>query len=160
MAKQPIKSKKAGSPRRAARSAAAAKLRSAARACERDPRLPAPGTTLTRAYKRATIRVTVLEDGFRHGGREWRSLSALASELCGNSANGYLWFGLTAPRSATPTSSTLKDSTTRTAIAKRRAPKRSKTIRRAGRDPQPAPTADAALSAVPDAVSAPETSTA
>ena len=155
MTKKPTKSKNAGSARKAARTPTTATAACAARARARDTRLPAPGTTLTRAYKGATIRVTVLEHGFRHGGKEWRSLSALASELCGNSANGYRWFGLTAPLSA-PTSSIPNDSETRTSAAKRRAP----TIRCAGRNPQPAPSADAAPGAVPDAVPAPEPATA
>ncbi|MCE9635080.1 MAG: DUF2924 domain-containing protein [Planctomycetes bacterium] len=43
--------------------------------------------------------MSVLEDGFRCDGKEYRSLSALATEICGNSANGFLWFGLT-PRPA------------------------------------------------------------
>ena len=66
---------------------------------ERDPRLPAAGTTIKREYKGKEIRVQVLEQGFRCDGKEYRSLSALATEICGNSANGFLWFGLT-PRPA------------------------------------------------------------
>ena len=50
---------------------------------KRDPRLPAPGTVLTREYKGKTIRVTVKEDGFRSGGKDYRSLSGIARELTG-----------------------------------------------------------------------------
>jgi hypothetical protein len=160
MTKKPIKSKKAENSRRAARSATIAKVRTTPRAQARDPRLPAPGTTLTREYKGATIRVTVLADGFRHGGKEWRSLSALASELCGNSANGYLWFGLTARGAATSESETAKESERPARPAKRRAPKRSKKIRRAGRDPQPVTPTDAVPEPVQDAVQAAEPATA
>jgi hypothetical protein len=62
---------------------------------ERDPRIPAAGTTLVRPYKGREYRVEVLEDGFRYDGTEYRSLSALASHITGfASVNGVLWFGL------------------------------------------------------------------
>ena len=92
----------AGNARKAPKTAATpkpAKTATPAAPRERDPRLPAAGTTLKREYKGREIRVHVLEDGFRCDGKEYRSLSALATELCGNSANGFLWFGLT-PRPA------------------------------------------------------------
>jgi hypothetical protein len=62
---------------------------------QRDPRLPAPGTVLTREYKGKTIRVTVLEDGFRYAGKTYRSLSTVAKEATGTIWNGLLFFGLT-----------------------------------------------------------------
>ena len=65
----------------------------------RDGRLPAVGTVLTRPYKGQEIVIAFLEDGF-----EWRgvgepvkfsSLSALARSVTGAaSMNGYLWAGL------------------------------------------------------------------
>ncbi len=65
----------------------------------RDPRLPAPGTVLVRPYKGKDHRVTVLEDGFRHDGTEYRSLSKLASAITGQpSINGFLWMRLTEPK--------------------------------------------------------------
>ena len=70
---------------------------------ERDPRLPAAGATLTREYKGRTIRVAVLEQGFRWERKEYRSLSALASAITGaKSINGFLWFKLTVPKAAKP----------------------------------------------------------
>ena len=63
---------------------------------ERDPRLPAAGTVLVRPYKGKDYKVTVLEQGFRWEGEEYRSLSALAARISGaKSINGYLWFHLT-----------------------------------------------------------------
>jgi len=160
MAKKSTKLKTAGSSRRAARSATTGRARTTGRTGERDQRLPAPGTTLVREYKGATIRVAVLEDGFRHGGKVWRSLSALASELCGNSANGYVWFGLTGRGAATSESASSEGSERPAVSAKRRAPKRSRKIRRAGRDPQPAPSTDVVPDAARDVIPTPETATA
>ena len=76
------KSTKAGSSRKAPKKAAAKTARTP-RTRERDPRLPAPGTVLTREYKGKTIRVTVQEEGFRWERKEYRSLSALASAITG-----------------------------------------------------------------------------
>ncbi len=96
------KSKKAGSSRKTPKIPATARTPKAPRTRKRDPRLPAAGTTLTREYKGKTIRVSVLDEGFRCDGKDYRSLSALASELCGNPANGFLWFGLIDRKVATP----------------------------------------------------------
>jgi len=63
----------------------------------RDPRIPRPGTVLSRRYHGQEIRVTVLEDGFEWNGRHFRSLSALAREVTGQRWNGLLFFGLTKP---------------------------------------------------------------
>jgi hypothetical protein len=65
-----------------------------------DPRLPMPGTVLTREYKGRVLRVTVLDDGFEFEGRVYSSLSALATEVTGARWNGFLFFGLTAARAA------------------------------------------------------------
>ncbi len=61
----------------------------------RDPRLPRPGSTLTRIYRGHEIRVAILEDGFEYEGRHYASLSALAREITGQRWNGLLFFGLT-----------------------------------------------------------------
>jgi Protein of unknown function (DUF2924) len=61
----------------------------------RDPRLPAPGTLLTRDFKGHTCVVTVLADAFEYEGRAYRSLSAIAGEIAGTRWNGFLFFGLT-----------------------------------------------------------------
>jgi hypothetical protein len=61
----------------------------------RDPRLPAPGTVITRQYRNQEIRITVLEKGFEYEGRPYRSLSAVARAVTGQKWNGLLFFGLT-----------------------------------------------------------------
>ena len=61
---------------------------------ERDPRLPSPGTVVTRRHKGADHHVTVLVDGFEYRGREYQSLSAIALEITGTVWNGLLFFGL------------------------------------------------------------------
>jgi len=93
--KKQTKSKKAGSSRKAEKPAAAKSPRTK----ERDPRLPAAGTTLTRTYKGKELNVAVLEEGFRHDGRDFRSLTALAREITGYPAiSGPAFFRLTGPK--------------------------------------------------------------
>lgn len=60
----------------------------------RDPRLPAPGTMLSREHKGFAHEVEVLEQGFRYRGRDYRSLSAIAREIAGAPWNGFTFFGL------------------------------------------------------------------
>ena len=64
-----------------------------------DPRLPLPGTLLTRIYKGNEIRVTVLEQGFEWDGTVFRSLSGIAKVVTGSQWNGFLFFGLTGKKS-------------------------------------------------------------
>jgi hypothetical protein len=62
---------------------------------QRDPRLPRSGTTLTRPYRGKDILVRVLDDGFEWGGKQYRSLSAVAMAITGAKAiNGYLFWQL------------------------------------------------------------------
>jgi len=61
---------------------------------KRDPRLPRPGTVLTRPYKGRTLAVTVLEDGFEYDGRRYASLTAIATAVTGSHWNGMHFFGL------------------------------------------------------------------
>jgi Protein of unknown function (DUF2924) len=65
---------------------------------QRDWRLPAPGTLLTRRFERRDIIVKVLRQGFEYDGRRYRSLSAIAREITGTRWNGLLFFGLTERR--------------------------------------------------------------
>ena len=60
----------------------------------RDLRLPKPGTLLRRTYEHREIIVRVLNHGFEHDGRHYRSLSAIAKQLTGAHWNGLLFFGL------------------------------------------------------------------
>jgi hypothetical protein len=65
-----------------------------------DPRLPAPGTVLTRAYKGKTLEVKVLSGGFEFRGERYASLSAVAKAITGSHLNGFAFFGLTVKRGA------------------------------------------------------------
>ncbi len=60
----------------------------------RDPRLPDPGTMLQRQYRGMAIVVKVLPEGFEYEGKEYESLSAIASSATGMRWNGYSFFGL------------------------------------------------------------------
>jgi hypothetical protein len=107
--------KKAGKARKTPKQRTPARAEKASRAPrERDPRIPAAGTVIVRPYKGKDVRVTVLEEGFRCDGKEYRSLSKLASEITGNSTNGLLWFRLT--ERPTPA----KDTTPKTPAPKRK----------------------------------------
>lgn len=98
MSKKQTKAKSAGKARKPATTAPAEK---ATRTRERDPRIPAAGTVLKRTYKGAELKVTVLEDGFRFEGAEYRSLSAVAQKATGYAAiNGVAWWGLAGAKAA------------------------------------------------------------
>ena len=60
----------------------------------RDPRLPEPGTVLTRSHGGVDHRITVLEDGFEYGGQTYDTLSRVAKVITGSHWNGYLFFNL------------------------------------------------------------------
>lgn len=62
----------------------------------RDPRLPAPGTLLVRAYRKQTCQVLVREQDFEYEGQLYGSLTAVARQITGRHWNGYHFFGLTA----------------------------------------------------------------
>jgi hypothetical protein len=57
-----------------------------------DPRLPAPGTVLTRLHGGVKHQVTVLADGFEYQGDRYRSLSAIARKITGTAWNGFPFF--------------------------------------------------------------------
>lgn len=61
---------------------------------KRDPRLPKPGTVLTREYGSRTHAVTVLKDGFEYEGRRYAKLSPIAREITSTRWNGFTFFGL------------------------------------------------------------------
>ena len=63
-------------------------------AAEHDPRLPMPGSVITRKYKGAPLEVKVLADGFQYEGRLYKSLSAVAKIVTGSHANGFHFFRL------------------------------------------------------------------
>ena len=57
-----------------------------------DPRLPPPGTILTRPYKGQQLHVQVLTEGFAYAGTVYPSLSAVAKVITGTHTNGYHFF--------------------------------------------------------------------
>jgi hypothetical protein len=59
-----------------------------------NPRIPMPGTIITRLYKGRTVEVKVLPHGFEHEGEVYRSLSAVAKFITGSHCNGYHFFRL------------------------------------------------------------------
>lgn len=60
----------------------------------RDPRLPMPGSLVTKLYKSNRIEVKVLEDGFEYKGASYKNLSAVARAVTGAHWNGFGFFGL------------------------------------------------------------------
>jgi len=65
----------------------------------RDPRLPKPGTTITREWHGKKYLVRVLDQGFEFEGKPYRSLSALAKHITGQIVNGFAWFRVGAKES-------------------------------------------------------------
>jgi hypothetical protein len=60
----------------------------------RDARIPPAGTELIREYKGRQVRVVVLEAGFEYRGKQYESLSAIASQVTGTRWNGFAFFRL------------------------------------------------------------------
>ena len=58
----------------------------------RDPRLPPPGTVLTRLHDGVEHKVVVRGDGFEYQGTCYRSLSKIARLITGTAWNGHLFF--------------------------------------------------------------------
>ena len=79
-------------PPRTAKSVAAPRPQASTLPCQRDRRLPPPGTILARPYKGQTLQVKVLADGFEFAGAIYPSLSAVAKAITGSHCNGYLFF--------------------------------------------------------------------
>ena len=99
MAKKQTTTKRAGRTRTATRTTA--KAETPTKGGTRDTRLPAPGSVLTRTFKGREVRVTVLDQGFRFEGKEWRSLTSIARSLTGYPVSGPHFFGIDAPTPAT-----------------------------------------------------------
>jgi hypothetical protein len=60
---------------------------------KRDPRIPHPGTTITRHFAGTDHVVRVLDNGFEYRGERYRSLSAVAIKICGTKCSGFNFFG-------------------------------------------------------------------
>ena len=61
---------------------------------ERDGRLPAPGTKMTKNHKDQAHEIVFLEDGVELDGQRFATVSAAAKFLTGTATNGYAFFGL------------------------------------------------------------------
>ena len=61
---------------------------------ERDGRLPAVGSVLTKNYHGQTIEVKVLEIGFEYQGKIYKSISRVAMDIVKRPISGYVFFGL------------------------------------------------------------------
>lgn len=61
---------------------------------ERDPRLPPPGTTITRVHRGVVHEVVVLQDGFEYRGERHPNLSRIAKLITGTNWNGFLFWRL------------------------------------------------------------------
>lgn len=61
----------------------------------RDNRLPAPGSVITKTYRRKTIEVKVLDNGFEYEGKVFKSISRVAMTIVKRQISGYVFFGLT-----------------------------------------------------------------
>lgn len=59
-----------------------------------DPRVPMPGTLLSREFRGRRVEVMVLHDGFEYGGDVYKTLSAAAKAATGTQWNGFDFFGL------------------------------------------------------------------
>jgi len=66
-------------------------------AADLEPRIK-PGTKLIRTWKKDTVEVMVLEDGFAWKGERYTSLSTIAKTITGTSWNGWAFFGLKRPK--------------------------------------------------------------
>jgi len=62
---------------------------------DHDPRLPLPGSLLSKDFKGETYVVKVLDGAFEFADKRYTSLSAVAREITGTKWNGFLFFGLT-----------------------------------------------------------------
>lgn len=96
--------------KRAGRTSGTTRKRASARAPRatgtRDPRRPAPGTTIKRTFKGKELRLTVLDDGFRFEGTVYRSLTAAALRATGYPAVSGPRFWKTDGHETTPKRST------------------------------------------------------
>jgi len=60
----------------------------------RDQRLPAPGSIITRTYKGQAYSVEVLASGFSWNDTTYKTLTAVAAAITGKHLNGFHFFGL------------------------------------------------------------------
>jgi hypothetical protein len=61
---------------------------------KRDPRLPSPGTVITRSYRGRELRLLVLDEGYELDGVHYGSLTEAARAVTGSHWGGPLFWGL------------------------------------------------------------------
>ena len=81
-------------PRKFWRQLSDANAQEQSRRPRRDPRLPDAGATLERQYRGKDVCVKVLKDGFEYDGKQYESLSSIASSVTGTRWNGFSFFRL------------------------------------------------------------------
>ena len=59
-----------------------------------------PGTRLIRQWNGTTYQVVVLDEGFEHAGKRYRSLTEVARAITGTHQSGLRFFGVAARKSA------------------------------------------------------------
>ena len=79
---------------------AAAGLGITSKSCPSPPVIIRPGTRLIREWNGKTIAVTAAEQGFEYDGKQFSSLTQIASEVTGTHWSGPRFFGVTKRRSA------------------------------------------------------------
>ncbi|MBE0567936.1 MAG: DUF2924 domain-containing protein [Krumholzibacteria bacterium] len=77
-----------------------ARAKATSKAVERDPRLPAVGTILTREFKGKTIEVRITDEGFEYEDQTFKSISAVARRITGYMVSGPVFFRLDKPAEA------------------------------------------------------------
>lgn len=91
----PVRWRSSGGGSSPASSQAEATSSAASSTTARDPRLPEPGTVITREHQGVEHRVTVLDEGFEYDGQRYPTLSKIARQITGTNWNGFLFFKLT-----------------------------------------------------------------
>ena len=76
------------------------RAKTAGKQADRDPRLPAVGSVLTREFKGKTIEVKVTESGFEYEDQTFKSISAVARRITGYGISGPVFFRLTHQKEA------------------------------------------------------------
>jgi len=61
---------------------------------KKNKKVPMPGTIIKKTYKGNLLEVKVLEAGFEHNGKTYKSLSKLAKEISGVHCSGFAFFKL------------------------------------------------------------------
>lgn len=98
----------------------------------RDERLPAVGEMIRKRWRDRDIEVACLENGFEFEGKTYKSLSKIATELLGCSANGYLFFALTGKQKAAAAEKAARAEATVAASKPEKAPKKEKAAKGKG----------------------------